>query len=349
MSRYALRRVGLAVLVIWAAYTLSFLLLSALPGDAVNNRIRNPDAQISPESAAMLLAYYGLDRPLWQQYLHGIGDALRGDLGFSLSTGKPVTELIGDALPSTAQLTALGLVVGVLLTATIALLTTYAPWSRVRRLAGTAPVLLASVPTFVVGIVLLQLLSFKLGLIPAVDNGTFVALIAPAVTLGLIIAAPLSQVLAASIRGTRLQPYIHVMRAKGAGERYIFGRNVLRNSSLPVLTLLGLAVGELIAGSVITETVFARPGIGQLTVGAVNTQDLPVVQGVVLLSAAAYVVVNLLVDLAYPFIDPRILIDGDAARVRKVRPVRRRAAATTATGHPLDQSRRALPVEVSMP
>lgn len=355
MRRYVARRLGQAVLVLWAAYTLAFLLLSALPGDAVSNRIKNPDAQISPAAQETLLSYYGLDRPLWEQYLHGLGSAVRGDFGYSLSTGKPVADMVTEVIPSTLQLTGLALLFGIGLAALVALTINYGPWRWLRQAAGSLPALFGSIPTFVVGILALQYLSFRLHLIPAVDDGTVLALVAPAATLGLVIAAPLAQVFATSIRSTRTQPFVHVLQAKGATEGYIFRKDVLRNSSLPVLTLLGLAVGELIAGSVVTETVYAREGLGQLTVGAVNTQDLPVVQAVVLLCTAAYVAVNLAVDLAYPFIDPRILVDGRTRRVTTGRPAARPApsaavpapvaAVVTTTAAPP----RRLPVEVSMP
>lgn len=342
MRTYVAKRVAQAVLVLWAAYTLSFILLSALPGDAVNNRIQDPENQLSPEAAKVLLEYYGLDRPLWEQYLHGIGAVLRGDLGYSLTNARPVADLLADALPATAQLTGLGLIFGVGFAALIALLANYAPQSWVRSLAGSVPALFASVPTFVVGIVVLQFLAFRLSLIPSVDDGSFVALVAPAATLGLVISASLAPVLAASIRGTRRQPFVHVQHAKGAGEAYIFRKDVLRNSTLPVLTLLGLTVGELIAGSVVTETVYARKGIGQLVVGSVNTQDLPVVQGVVLLSTVAYVAINLVVDLAYPLVDPRILVEGKAARASRQKEP---AAAESRT----EVRTPRLPAEVAMP
>ena len=328
MRRYVLKRVGQAALVLWAAYTLTFILLSVLPGDAITNRIQAPDSDISPEGAQSLLAFYGLDRPLWEQYLHGIGAAIQGDLGYSLNTAQPVHQLIGDALPSTLALTFLGLLVGTVLAGVVAISIIYAPWAWLRSFVGSLPPLFGSVPTFVVGILLLQILAFQLGLIPSVDDGSFRALVAPAVTLGIVLAATLAQVFATSVRHTRRQAYVHVQFARGAGEGYIFRKDVLRNSVRPVLTLLGLAFGELIAGSVVTEAVFARNGIGQLIVGSVITQDLPVVQGVVLVSAAAYVVSNLAVDLAYPFIDPRILVDGRARRA--TRGPRRRAAAATA-------------------
>lgn len=352
MSTYILKRAGQAVLVLWAAYTLSFLLLNALPGDAVSNRIQNPEAQLSPQSAEALIAYYGLDRPLAVQYFSGLGSVLHGDLGFSLTNGVTVASLLAQALPSTLQLTGLALVFGLVFAVLLATGANYAPWKPLRELLGSVPALFGSVPTFVVGILALQLVSFELGLIPSTDDGTFVALLAPAVTLAVFITAPLAQVLAISIATTRDLPFVHVLRARGAGEGYSFRRGVLRNSSLPVLTLLGLVCGELIAGSVVTEAVFARSGIGQVTVNAVGTQDLPVLQGVVLIAALAFVVVNFVVDIAYPFLDPRILVA--TGRTRRAGAGQRAPAKTLLGDSRLDgigavSVGRGLPAEVSMP
>ncbi|MFD5177941.1 ABC transporter permease [Nocardia sp. NPDC058379] len=347
MRTYVVRRLVQAVLVLLAAYTLSFLLLSALPGDSVTNRIQNPEAQITPEAGRQMLAFYGLDRPVWEQYLRALWSLLHGDLGFSLSTGKPVAQTVLDVLPSTLALTGLGLVFGVVFAVVVALAANYAPWAWLRGVFDSAPAVFASVPTFVVGVVALQYLSFRWHLIPSVDNGTPLALVAPAATLGLIVAAPLAQVFATSVRATRQRPFVHVAAARGAGEGYLFRKAVLRNSSLPVLTLLGLAFGELIAGAVVTESVYARQGIGQLTVGAVDTQDLPVVQGVVLLSTVAYVLVNLAVDLAYPFLDPRVLVDPTTRRVSGSRVAKRADAAVPVPV--IAPVPRRLPAEVVVP
>ena len=345
MTRYVLTRIGQALLVLWAAYTLSFLLLSALPGDAVNNRIQNPEAQLSAESAQALVAYYGLDQPLWRQYLSSLRNLLHGDLGYSITNGQSVSALIGDVLPSTLVLAAFALAVGIALAAAIGVLAHYVPWAWLRGGAAAVPALFASVPTFVVGILFIQYFSFRFGLIPATDDGTALALVGPAVTLGILIAAPLAQVAVTAIGQTRDQPFVHVLRARGAGERYLFAHGVLRNSSLPVITLLGLAVGELIAGSVVTEAVFARSGIGQLTVGAVATQDLPVLQGVVIVATVAYVTANLLVDLAYPALDPRLVPARGSAEGE-----RRRIFANLFSGRVGAQpSAPVLPAEVAMP
>lgn len=285
--------------------------------------------------------------------MNSLTAVFRGDLGFSLTHGTSVTELLGDALPSTLALTGLALVFGVVLSVVLAIAINYAPWTWLRSAAGSVPALFGSIPTFVVGILALQFFSFGLHLIPSTDDGSLLALLAPAATLGILIAAPLSQVLSTSIGAVRETPFVHVLHARGAGEGYIFRRGVLRNSSLPVLTLLGLACGELIAGSVVTEAVYARPGLGHLTVSAVSTQDLPVLQGVVLVAALAYVSVNLLVDLAYPFVDPRILVED---RTRRVGPARSRRktvlpapVGARATGSAAVAVPRVLPMEVSMP
>jgi peptide/nickel transport system permease protein len=321
--RYVAKRVGQAVVVLWAAYTLAFILLSILPGNAITNMINNPDSLLTPSDGRILKAFYGVNRPLWQQYADMLGALFHGQLGYSLTDGSKVTILLGGALPSTLQLTGLAFLFTVLITLLVGVLASYPRWTWLRGLAQAVPPVLGAIPTFVLGILLLEYFSFDLHLIPAADNGSFRALIAPAFTLGVSIAAPLSQVFITSLTSTRREPFIHVLQAKGAGERYIFYKDVLRNSLLAVLTLLGIAVGELIAGSVVVEAVFARDGIGQIMINAVNNQDLPVVQGVVLLSTAGYVVVNLIVDLIYPLLDPRILLEERPRRARTLllRPV----------------------------
>jgi peptide/nickel transport system permease protein len=317
MRRYVIRRLVQAVVVLWAAYTLSFVLLSVLPGNAIENRIKAPDSMITPQEAKTLLAYYGVNRPLVEQYFRDLGGLFTGHLGYSITNGGTVWSLLTLNLPPTAELTGLGLVFGLGFAALVALLISYAPFEWLRDIFSFLPALFTSVPIFVIGIVVLKVFAFNLRWIPPVDNHTFTALIAPAATVGLVVSGPLSQVLSNSIRRTRGQPFVHVMHARGAGEGYIFRKNILRNSSLPIVTLLGLTIGELLAGAVVTETVYARAGLGQLIVTSVNTQDLPVVQGVVLLTTAIYVIVNLITDLAYPFIDPRIALDGKGGRVTR--------------------------------
>jgi peptide/nickel transport system permease protein len=344
MAGYLVKRLVQAVLVLWAAYTVVFILLTALPGNAITNEINNPQTQLTPQDGRILLAFYGLNRPVPVQYLRALDALVHGNLGYSLTSGSRVSTLLADALPSTLQLTALGFVFGAAIAAVVGITGSYLPWRWLRGALQSVPALSASVPTFVVGILILEYFSFTLHLIPAVDDGTFQALVGPAFTLGIAVSAPLSQVFSSSIAATRRQPFVHVLRARGAGEGYIFGRGVLRNSALPVLTLLGLAAGELIAGSVVTETVFSRDGIGQLTLNAVNTDDLPVVQGVVLVSTVGYVLVNLLVDLVYPLVDPRIRAD-----ILAKRPPRRTAAVVSGAQVAAEELTHRFPVEAEAP
>lgn len=318
MTRYVLKRIAQAVLVLFAAYTLSFILLNALPGNAIIDKIRAPNSGITPAQGKILIAYYGLDKPLYAQYWSSLTGLFQGNLGYSIINGNKVTTLLGQALPSTLKLTGLAFVFGLAIGLAVAILSNYGRFHWVRTGVQLLPGVFSSVPTFIVGILFIEFFSFGLHLFPAVDNGSFSALLAPAIALGIFVSAPTAQVLGGSISKTRAEPFVHVALAKGASEAFVFRRDVFRNSALPMLTLLGLVFGELIAGSIVTEAVFSRNGIGELTVQAVTNQDLPVVQGVVLVAAVGYIVINLAVDLVYPLIDPRILITGSTSRRRPV-------------------------------
>jgi peptide/nickel transport system permease protein len=318
VTRYVIKRIAQAVLVLFAAYTLAFVLLNALPGNAIIDKIRAPNSGITPAEGKILVAYYGLNKPLDVQYFKALGDLFHGNLGYSIINGNKVTTLLGQAIPSTLKLTGLAFLFGLVIGLAVAVLSNYARFRWVRMIVRLAPGVFSSVPTFIVGILFIEFFSFGLHLFPAVDNGSFSALVAPAVALGMFVSAPAAQVLGGAIAKTRSEPFVHVALAKGASEAFVFRRDIFRNSALPLLTLLGLMFGELIAGSIVTEAVFSRNGIGELTVQAVTNQDLPVVQGVVLVAAGGYIVINLLVDLVYPLIDPRILITGSRSRRRPV-------------------------------
>ena len=306
MSRYLSGRIGQALLVLWAAFTLSFLLLQVLPGDAVLIQFQNPEMGLSPEQVAQLRAAYGADLPLWRQYLHTLGNFLRGDMGYSLQAGVAVSDLLAANLPATLQLAALGLMLALLLALAIALLANLTGFGWLRAALQALPALFVSVPTFWLGIALIQLFSFRLRLVPIINPGEWQGLILPLVTLALPISAPLAQILLRSIDRVRTQPFVAVARAKGAGAGRVLLRHIARNAMLPTLTIAGMLFGELIAGALVTETVFGRSGLGQLTRQAVENQDVAVLQAIVVISAVAFVAINLLVDLLYPLLDPRL-------------------------------------------
>ncbi|EHD23693.1 MULTISPECIES: ABC transporter permease [Brenneria] len=313
MSRYLAIRIAQALIVLWAAFTLSFILLQALPGDAVLIKFQSPELGLSADQIAQLRLAYGADIPLLSQYVQSIERVLRGDFGLSLQAGVPVTELLAANLPSTLLLAALGFVAAALLACAIAFLSTLTPFHWLRSALQSLPSLFISVPTFWLGIVLIQVFSFRLGWIPVINPGEWEGLILPTLTLALPISAPLAQVLMRSIDRVQTQPFVAVARAKGASRGGVLWRHIARNAMLPTLTIAGLLLGELIAGALITETVFARSGLGQLTQDAVNNQDGSVLQAIVLISATAFVIVNLIVDLLYPLLDPRLKKTAGAA------------------------------------
>ncbi|WP_437890659.1 ABC transporter permease [Phytobacter sp. V91] len=306
MGRYLAVRFGQALIVLWAAFTLSFVLLQALPGDAILIKFQNPDLGLSADQIAQLRLSYSADTPVLTQYLHAVASLLRGDFGLSLQSGVPVSELLSENLPSTLLLALLGLIVATLLAFVLAGLSFLSPFRWLRAALQSLPSLFISVPTFWLGIVLIQIFSFQLGWIPVINPGPWQGLILPTLTLALPISAPLAQILMRSIDQVQTEPFVAVARAKGASRAGVLTRHVLGNALLPTLTVAGLLLGELIAGALITETVFGRSGLGQLTQEAVNTQDCSVLQAIVVISAGAFVVINLGIDLLYPLLDPRL-------------------------------------------
>ncbi|QTF08681.1 ABC transporter permease [Brenneria izadpanahii] len=306
MSRYLTMRLGQALIVLWAAFTLSFILLQALPGDAVLIKFQNPELGLSADQIAQLRLAYGSDTPVLTQYFHAFANLLHGNLGISLQSGVPVTELLAENVPPTLLLASLGLATSIILAFLLAGLSFLSPFSSLRAALQSLPSLFISVPTFWLGIVLIQIFSFQLGLIPVINPGEWEGLILPTLTLALPISAPLAQILMRSIDQVQTQPFVAVARAKGASRLGVLWRHVIRNALLPTITVAGLLLGELIAGALVTETVFGRSGLGQLTREAVNTQDSSVLQAVVVISAAAFVAINLIIDLLYPLLDPRL-------------------------------------------
>ncbi|MFN3070032.1 ABC transporter permease [Serratia sp. J2] len=314
MLKYLSGRTGQALLVLWAAFTLSFILLQMLPGDAILIKFQNPDMGLSPAQIADMRAAYGADIPLWQQYLHTLGNFLRGDLGYSIQNGVPVSALLAANLPATLQLAVLGFTLALLLALVIAFVSNLTGFGWLKSTLQSLPALFVSVPTFWLGIVLIQIFSFRLKLVPIINPGEWVGLLLPIATLAIPISAPLAQILIRSIDSVQTQPFVAVARAKGASRSGVLWRHVARNAMLPVLTIAGILFGELIAGALITETVFGRSGLGQLTQQAVVNQDVAVLQAVVMISAAAFVFLNLLVDLLFPLLDPRLKTYAGATR-----------------------------------
>ncbi|WP_024799320.1 ABC transporter permease [Nocardia sp. BMG51109] len=325
MTRYVFLRVVQAVFVLWAAFTISFAVLYLLPSDPVQLAIdANPGTPLDPAAIAETKARYGLDRPLLEQYWTALTHAVQGDLGRSLATGQTVTGAFGEALPSTLALAGLSLVLAVVFGGALAVAAAYTQRPWLRSLLTSVPPVGAAMPTFWVGLLLLQLFSFRLRLVPAFGGAGLNGTILPAVTLAVPVGAVIAQVLYSGLSATWRQPFIDVAFAKGASRWWVQRRHVLRAAVGPALTVAGVWVGVVLAGSVVVETVFARAGVGRLTQTAVQAQDVPIVQGVVVFTALAFVLVNLVVDLMYPLLDPRVAATAGVGSA-KARPSFRRA------------------------
>ncbi|MBA2813826.1 ABC transporter permease [Streptomyces sp. KM273126] len=313
MHRYVIKRLAQAVGVLWAAYTVSFLVLDFLPGDPVTAMAGAgmDSGEVDPARLAALRHEYGFDKPVLVQYAEYLGRAVLGDFGDAVSTGLPVTSTLADALPQTLWLTGAALLLAVVLGGGLAVVATYTSQRWLRQLLLSLPPLGVSVPTFWVGLLLVEAFSFRLHWFPAFGNDGLRGLVLPALTLAVPTGAQIAQVLAKSLLTALDQAYVETARAKGAGRWRVHLRHALRNASLPALTVVGLLVGQLIAGSVVVETVFSRDGLGRVTAAAVTAQDIPLVQGVVVFGALIFVATNLVVDLVYPLLDPRIVVASD--------------------------------------
>jgi len=300
--------------VLWAAFTIAFILLQALPGDALLIKFQNPDLGLSPRQIADIRAAYGADQAMWVQYVHAVGRALTGQFGYSVVSGVPVTEELAANFVPTLALTGFGFLTAVLVAIGITSLSLLTPFSGLRSLACSLPALFISIPTFWLGIEMIQVFSFHFRLVPVIGAEGWKGLILPVLTLAIPISAPLSQVLVRSIDDVQTQPFVAVARAKGASRFWVLSRHVLRNALPPTLTIAGVLFGELLGGAVITETVFGLNGIGRLIQEAVNNQDAAVLQAIVVISAVGFVIINMVVDLLYPLLDPRLLNHAGAAR-----------------------------------
>jgi ABC-type dipeptide/oligopeptide/nickel transport system permease component len=283
---------------------LAFSLLHLLPGDPV--LVMVGDSGAPPERLVELRRQLGLDDPLAVQYARYLGNLLRGDLGRSVRSNRPVLEEIGQQAPSTFALTLAGLGLAVGLGIPLGVVAACRRGGWVDRASVGLALLGVSMPSFWLGMLLIYLFALWLGWLPATGQGGPERLVLPGLTLGLQGMAVIALVTRAKTREALAQEYIRTARAKGMAERRLLLRDALKNALVPVVTLVGLQFGALLSGSVIVESVFARQGMGRLTVDAILSRDIPVVQGVVLVAGAAYVLINLLVDLAGAALDPRI-------------------------------------------
>ena len=312
MSRFLGRRLIRAVLTVWAVATLVFLLMHALPGDVVLVLLDTVGAG-SP-AADKMREFLGLDRPLHVQYFDWLGDIVRGDMGTSLLGGYPVWDLVKSRIPVTVELAALTILVGLSIAIPLGIIAAARNGSWVDLLAMQFGQLGISIPNFWIATILILVVAARLQWLPPsgykpISDGlgtNLLHMIMPSLSLALPLAAVMTRVVRSAVLEVLNRDYMRVAHAKGLHPQRVLWRHGLKNAAIPIVTVIGLELGYLLGGTVLIEEMFFVPGLGQLTVRALLNRDLPVLQGVLLLYSTAFVFVNLVVDVLYGQIDPRI-------------------------------------------
>jgi peptide/nickel transport system permease protein len=306
MSRYIAGRLLQLVPVLLIISVIVFAIMRVLPGDPAQLMLAGAEGgAVTPERLAELREQMGLNEPAYIQYLRFLGHALIGDFGNSIRFRSPVSELILDRFGSTLSLAIVGLLVAILIGLPLGMIAAVRQNSWIDALSMALAYIGASMPVYWLGLLLILGFSFNLGWFPPAGGGLH-GLVLPSLTLGLVSAGIISRLIRSSLIEVLEEDYIRTGRAKGLSERVLLWRHGLNNALIPVITMAGLQFGAMLAGAVVTETVFSRPGVGRLVVSAILWKDYPLVQGCVLFMAVAYLLVNLLVDIGYAWLDPRI-------------------------------------------
>jgi len=307
MGAYIFNRVIQLVPVLWLISLIVFAVMHILPGDPAALMLAGAEGgAVTPQRLDELRQEMGLNDPLIVQYGRFLGNALMGDLGTSVRFRTSVTERVLERFPSTLELAVSGLIVALVIGVPLGMIAAMRQNTWIDATAMSISYVGASMPIYFLGLVLILIFSFNLRWLPAAGSEGWDSLILPAVTLGFVSAGLISRLVRSSLIEVLGEDYIRTSRAKGLVERIVLSRHALRNALIPVITIVGLQFGNMLAGAVVTETVFSRPGLGRLTVNAILSKDYPLVQGCVLFLATAYLLVNLMVDIAYAWLDPRI-------------------------------------------
>ncbi|MGL3148930.1 ABC transporter permease [Microbacterium sp. A82] len=303
MLGYTIRRALLAVFVLWGVVTVVFIIVRLVPSDPA---VLVAGIDATPEQIAAIRVRMGLDQPLFVQYAGYLGGALRGDFGNSYTHGGSAMALVLQVLPNTALLAFLGCLLAVIVSFPLGLLAAIRVNRPTDRIITTGSLLAQALPGFWVGVVLMLVFSQTLRLLPSSGLGSPAALVLPVVTVSLPFIAILTRMTRSGLLEVVGEGYVTTARAKGLSERTVIFTHATRNALIPVVTLVGLEFGTLLGGAVVTETVFSFPGVGRLLVSSILARDYNLVQACVVVIAAGFVIVNLLVDLLYGFLDPRV-------------------------------------------
>ena len=306
MLIFVARRVLAVVPVLFGVTLAVFSMLFLVPGDPVKMMLA--EFVTNPDQIVQMRAQLHLDEPILQQYGRFVGNAVRGDLGTSIRSRRPVATEIAENVGSTAQLALASMAVAIGLGIPLGLVAALGRNSWLDVAAMGVALLGLAMPSFWLGLLLIFGFSLHLGWFPATGGGDLHHLVLPAVTLGMIAAAIIARLTRSSMLEVLGQDYVRTARAKGLAWWGVVVRHALKNALIPIVTIFGLQFGNLLAGAVIAETVFSRPGLGRLVVGGILAKDFPLVQGAVLFVAVAYVLINVLVDVAYALVDPRIRV-----------------------------------------
>ena len=306
MLRYLIRRLVLTIPVLLGVATLVFALIHLVPGDPAQSMLGDG---ASPEEVQKLRTALGLDKPLVEQYWSFMTGLVRGDLGLSFRYGTPVAREIRDRLFRTFQLAIAAMLVAVAIAIPLGILAAVFRGTAIDHAAMTLALIGISMPNFWLGPLLAILFAVYLGWLPVSGTGGLTHLVLPAVTLGAALAAILARMTRASVLEELRELYVLAARARGASRTRAVVRHAFRNSLIPVVTIIGLQFGAVLTGTIITETIFAWPGVGRLLIQAINFRDYPLVQGCILFISFTYVMMNLLTDITYGLLDPRIRYD----------------------------------------
>jgi ABC-type dipeptide/oligopeptide/nickel transport system permease component len=298
-----LRQIVQAAIVLLNVSLVVFVLVRIVPGDPARLML---GMEASEEAVQAARAQFGFDRPLYIQYVQFVGGALRGDLGQSVRFRRPVGDLLRESFPATLELALAATVIALILAVPAGIYAAVHRDGVLDRLLMAGALIGQAMPIFWLGIMLITLFSVKLGWLPTSGRGSLAQLIMPSATLSTYVMALLARLTRSNMLDVLREQYVRTARAKGLRETVIVHKHALMSAALPIVTVLGLQVGALLSGAVVTETVFNWPGIGTLALRAIQQRDYPVVQGVVLVSAALFVLINGMVDLAYRYLDPRV-------------------------------------------
>ncbi|PXF50867.1 MAG: glutathione ABC transporter permease GsiC [Candidatus Methanophagaceae archaeon] len=315
MLNYILKRIILLAPILLLVSLITFSILYIIPGDPAETILTGPGGAADPKAVEEFRVKMGLDRPLHIQYLKWLNNVLHGNFGYSYMTEQPVLDPILPAFRATLKLAVASMILSLLISIPVGIISAIKQYSLIDNLSMTGALLGVSMPNFWQGLLLILLFAVYLGWFPVAgygENGDFEHLVLPAITLGTSSAAITTRLMRSSMLETIRQDYIQAARAKGLSERVVIGKHALKNALIPVVTVAGLNFGYLLDGSVVVETIFAWPGIGKLMVGSIYMRDYPMIQGCILFVALVYVAVNLVVDILYTFLDPRIRYETKA-------------------------------------